>query len=232
MELTRKPLVVIDGFIGASISSVDPADIASIDVLKDGSAAAIYGTRGSSGVILITTKTGRVGRAKVDYNGSVSFDNVDRTMDFMTASQYKSQAGAIDLGSDTDWLDEVTQTGVSQVHNVSLAGGTQNTQYRASVNFRDVQGMAIKTGFRQLNGRLNLSQTALNGRAKFILNLATTSKESEFGYKEAFRNAILSNPTLPVKFDGTQGLTDIGGYAERDVFDYWNPVSIAETKPE
>ena len=224
----QEPLVVIDGFIGASISSVDPADIASIDVLKDGSAAAIYGTRGSSGVILITTKTGKVGRARVEYNGSVSFDNIDRTMNFMTAAEYKAVNGAIDLGSDTDWLDEVTQTGVSQVHNLSLAGGTQGTQYRASVNFRDVQGMAINTGFQQINGRLNLTQTALNGRAKFILNLATTTKKAEFGFKDAFRYAILSNPTLPVKFDGTAGLTDIGGYAERDVFDYWNPVSIAE----
>lgn len=224
----QEPLVVVDGFIGASISSVDPADIASIDVLKDGSAAAIYGTRGSSGVILITTKTGKVGRTKVDYNGSVSFDNVDRTMNFMTASEYKAVSGAIDLGSDTEWLDQVTQTGVSQVHNLSMSGGSKGTQYRASVNFRDVQGMAINTGFQQINGRLNLSQTALNGNAKFILNLATTTKDAEFGFKEAFRNAILSNPTLPVKYDGTAGLTDIGGYAERDVFDYWNPVSIAE----
>lgn len=224
----QEPLVVIDGFIGASISSVDPADIASIDVLKDGSAAAIYGTRGSSGVILITTKNGKKGRTSVNYNGSFSFDSVDRTMDFMTADQYKSVPGAIDLGSDTDWLNEVTQTGISHVHNLSLDGGTQGTQYRASVNYRDVQGMAIKTGFKQINGRLNLSQTALNGKAKFILNLATTTKNSKYGFKEAFRNAVLSNPTLPVKFDGTAGLTDIGGYAERDVFDYWNPASIAE----
>jgi len=223
----QSPLVVIDGMIGASLDAVDPADIASIDVLKDGSAAAIYGTRGSSGVILVTTKTGKAGRVKVDYNGSVSFDNVDRTMNFMSPSEYKSQPGAVDLGSEIDWLDEVTQTGVSQVHNLSLAGGTASTTYRASVNYRDVQGMAINTGFKQLNGRLNISQKALNDRATFTLNLAHTNKDAQYGYNEVFRNAILSNPTLPVLFDGTAGLTDIGGYAERDIFDYWNPVSIA-----
>ncbi len=224
----QEPLVVIDGFIGASLSSVDPADIASMDVLKDGSAAAIYGTRGSSGVILITTKSGKKGRTNIDYNGSVSFDNVDRTMNFMTPSEYRAVDGAIDLGSETDWLKQVTQTGVSQVHNLSLGGGSDKTQYRASVNYRDVQGMAINTGFKQINGRLNLTQSALNDKAKFILNLSTTTRNAKYGYNEAFRNAVLSNPTLPVYFDGTQGLTDIGGYAERDVFDYWNPVSIAE----
>jgi len=224
----QEPLVVIDGMIGASLSSVDPADIASIDVLKDGSAAAIYGTRGSSGVILVTTKTGRAGRSKVDYNGSISFDNIDRTMDFMTASEYKSQPLAIDLGSDTDWLDEVTQTGVSHVHNLSMSGGNEGTTYRASVNFRDIQGIQINTGFQQINARLNLSQKALNDRAKFILNLAHTNKDSQFGFKQVFRYAVLSNPTLPVLFDGTAGLSDIGGYSERDIFDYWNPVSILE----
>ena len=224
----QEPLVVIDGFIGASLSSVDPADIASMDVLKDGSAAAIYGTRGSSGVILITTKNGKKGRTNVDYNGSISFDNIDRAMNFMTPSEYLAVDGAVNLGSETDWLDEVTQTGISQVHNLSLGGGTDKTQYRASINYRDVDGMAINTGFNQINARLNLSQKALNDRATFTLNLSSTTKNADYGYNEVFRNAILSNPTLPVLYDGTQGLTNIGGYAERDVFDYWNPISIAK----
>lgn len=224
----QEPLVVIDGFIGASINSVDPADIASIDVLKDGSAAAIYGTRGSSGVILITTKSGKKGIANVNYNGSVSFDDVDRTMNFMTAAEYRGVDGAVDLGSSTEWLDQVTRTGISQVHNLSLDGGTDKTQYRASVNFRDIDGIAINTGFQQINARLNLTQSALNDRAKFTLNLATTTKDAQFGFNDAFRYAVLSNPTLPVLYDGTTGLTDIGGYAERDVFDYFNPVSIAK----
>ncbi len=226
----QEPLVVVDGIVGASLDQVDPNDIASIDVLKDGSAAAIYGTRGSSGVIIVTTKTGTEGSFSVDYNSSVSFDQIDRTMDFMTAAEYRGLSGAVDLGSTTDWLDEVTRTGTSQIHNLSVSGGSATTSYRASVNFRDVQGIELNTGFQRINGRLNLSQKALNDKATFTLNLAHTNKEAEFGpgTKDVFRYAVLSNPTLPVLFDGTAGLTDIGGYAERDIFDYWNPVSIAE----
>ncbi len=224
----QEPLIVIDGIVGGSLDQVDPADIASMDILKDGSAAAIYGTRGSSGVIIVTTKTGKAGRLRVDYNGSVSFDNIDRTMNFMNASEYRSQTGAVDLGSDVDWLDQVTQTGISQIHNLSMSGGTESTTYRASINFRDVMGMAINTGFQRINGRLNLTQKALNDKATFTVNLAHTNKDAQFGFKQAFRYAIASNPTLPVLFDGTAGLTDIGGYAERDIFDYWNPRSIAD----
>jgi iron complex outermembrane receptor protein len=225
----QEPLIVVDGLVGADLNSVDPADIASIDVLKDGSAAAIYGTRGSSGVILVTTKSGKKGSSKVEYNGSVSFDNVANRMSFMSPSEYKSQTGAVDLGSETDFVEEVTQTGVSSIHNLSMSGGTSGgTTYRASVNFRDVQGIAINTGFQQINGRLNLSQKALNDKATFTANLAYTTRESAYGFNDVFKYAILSNPTLPVLFDGTAGLTDVGGYAERDVFDYVNPVSIAE----
>jgi len=226
----QEPLVVVDGMVGGSLDQVDPADIASIDVLKDGSAAAIYGTRGSSGVILVTTKTGQAGIFRVDYNGSISFDNIDRTMDFMNAAEYKAQPGSIDLGSEVNWLDQVTQTGISQIHNLSMSGGSASTTYRASVNFRDVQGIELNTGFQRINGRLNLTQKALNDRATFTVNLAHTNKVAEFGpgNKAVFRNAVLANPTSPVLFDGTAGLTDVGGYAERDISGYLNPRSITD----
>ncbi|MDH5608101.1 MAG: SusC/RagA family TonB-linked outer membrane protein [Cyclobacteriaceae bacterium] len=223
-----EPLIIIDGVIGGSLSTVDPNDIASIDVLKDGSASAIYGTRGSSGVILVTTKSGKAGKSVVDYNGTVSFDNVARTMKFMTADEYRQVPGMVDLGSDTDWLEQVTQTGVSQIHNISMSGGSGSTTYRASVNVRDVGGIQINTGFSQLNARFNLTQKAMNDRATFSMNLATTTKDASYGFTDVFRYAVLSNPTLPVMFDPTvAGLSDVGGYAERDIFDYWNPVSIA-----
>jgi iron complex outermembrane receptor protein len=134
----QEPLVVVDGMVGTSLDSVDPADIASIDVLKDGSAAAIYGTRGSSGVIIVTTKSGEAGTFRVDYHGSASFDHIGRTINFMNAGEYKAQPGAIDLGSETDWLDQVTQTDISHIHNLSLSGGTSSSIYRASVNFREL----------------------------------------------------------------------------------------------
>ncbi len=228
-----EPLVVIDGIIGGTLSSVDPNDIASIDVLKDGSAAAIYGSRGGSGVILITTKTGKAGRFQVEYNGSAAVEDIGRTIKIMTADEYRNVSGAKDFGSNTDWLDEVTQLGSYQVHNLSLAGGQGGTSFRASFNVRDAKGIAINSGFNQLNGRFNLTQKALKDKATFTVNLSTTRKEAEYGFLESLRYAIISNPTMPV-YDpalstaSETGGGEYGGYAERGIFDYFNPVSIAE----
>ena len=228
-----EPLVVIDGVIGGSLGTIDPNDIASMDVLKDGSAAAIYGTRGSAGVILITTKSGKAGRTQVDYNASIAFDQVANTIEFFDAGEYRNQVvnaglGGTDFGSNPDWIDEVTSIGVSHVHNLSMSGGAQGTSYRASVNLRDVEGIGIKSGFTQINARLNLTQKALNDNFTFQTNLSLTTKDSDFGFDESFRYAIVANPTLPVRFDGSTGTTDGGGYAERPIFDFFNPVAISE----
>lgn len=226
-----EPLVVIDGVIGGSLATVDPNDIESIDVLKDASAAAIYGTRGSSGVILITTKSGKAGKVTVDYNGSIAAESVARTMPFMSADEYRQVPGAVDLGSETDWLDEVTRTGVSNIHNLSLGGGSQGTTYRASVNVRDVTGIGLNSGFTQINGRLNLTQKAINDKATFNLNLSSTTKEAEYGDPASFRYAVIANPTMPIYDNTTTSQTpgaQYGGYAEFDAFDVFNPVSIAE----
>jgi TonB-dependent SusC/RagA subfamily outer membrane receptor len=120
------PLVVINGVIGGNLDLVDPADIASIDVIKDGAAAAIYGTRGSSGVILVTTKKGNAGNTRVDYNVSSSVDQIARQPYVMTAAEYRNLPGATDLGTTTDWIDLVTRDGVSQVHNLAVSGGSSH----------------------------------------------------------------------------------------------------------
>ena len=130
----------------------------------------------------------------------------------------------------------MTESGVSQIHNLSLSGGTGSTSYRASVNLRDVNGIQANNGFQRIITRLNLNQRALNDKASFTLNIGHTTTESQFGAGKnffgdedvVFRYAVVSNPTLPVLFDGTPGLTDIGGYAERDIFDSFNPKSIAD----
>jgi iron complex outermembrane receptor protein len=228
-----EPLVVIDGVIGGSLSTVDPNDIHSIDVLKDASAAAIYGSRGGSGVILVTTKTGKSGRVVVEYNGSAALETVGNTIDVMNAEEYRQLQGARDLGSSTDWFDEVTETGYYQVHNLSLAGGSGGTAYRASFNYRQANGIAINSGFDQLNGRFNLTQKTLNDKATITFNLSTTRKEAEYGFLESLRYAIISNPTMPVYDDrpstaSETGGGEFGGYAERGIFDYFNPVGIAE----
>ncbi len=226
-----EPLIVIDGVIGGSLSSVDPNDIASIDVLKDGSASAIYGTRGGSGVILITTKKGAAGKMRIDYNGSVASESIENQPQFANAAEYRQFPGAVDLGASTDWVDEVTEIGVSTVHNLSLSGGTPATTYRGSINFRDVGGIANNTGFQQFNTRLSLTQKALNDKATITLDFSNTNRESNFGFTESLRYAVIANPTMPV-FDNTTTSPTAGanfaGFAERNIFDFFNPVSIAE----
>ena len=252
-----EPLVVIDGVIGGSLNTVDPSDIASIDVLKDGSAAAIYGTRASAGVILITTKKGKSGKTKIEYNTTLTTEMIAETLPVADRATYlaerekairnfaaedatpediQSQIDALDASpdgqmTDTDWVDEVTDNSFSQVHNLSLSGGLGGTTYRASFNFRDVNGVGIGTGFDQLNGRLNLTQKALDDRLTVGLNVSATKRESDFGFEEAFRYATVYNPTAPVFFgpNSTSSLVDkYGGYYQSENFDNFNPVAILE----
>lgn len=222
-----EPLIVIDGVIGASLSTVDPNDIESMDVLKDGSAAAIYGTRGSAGVILVTTKSGKKGKAVVEYSGTAATESVARTIPIMNADEYRALPGSNDLGSNTDWFDAVTKTGVSFVNNLSISGGNEGTSYRMSLNSRNVEGVGINSGFDQLNARLNLTQRALKDKALFSINISNTTADRQFGNDNSFRYAIISNPTLPI-YDPNPQSPNFGGYAERDIFDWFNPVSIAE----
>jgi TonB-linked SusC/RagA family outer membrane protein len=230
-----QPLIIIDGAIGASLANVDPLDIESIDVLKDGSAAAIYGTRASSGVIIITTKRGREGVTTVDYNGFVSFDGQDRTISVMTPQEYLA-IGGTNFGTQTNWIDEITRTGISQSHNLSLSGGARNTSYRVALNYRNVNGIALNNGFNRLNGRLNLSQSALNNRLKLNGNLTITTSNHEFGFNQAFRYATIYNPTAPIRVTEQNNPTQVpvsffdqyGGYFQQDLFDFLNPVAILE----
>ena len=219
------PLVVINGVIGGNLDLVDPADIASIDVIKDGAAAAIYGTRGSSGVILVTTKKGNAGNTRVDYNVSSSVDQIARQPYVMTAAEYRNLPGATDLGTTTDWIDLVTRDGVSQVHNLAVSGGSSQTTYRVSMNYREQEGILLNTGFNNLNANVNLSQKAMNGKARFDFNVSYSNKDAKYGFgNEGFRYALLSNPTMPV-YDPN---SIYGGYTERTIFDYYNPLSIVE----
>ena len=227
-----EPLVVIDGVLGQSLSNVDPSDIENITVLKDGSAAAIYGTRGSSGVILVTTKSGKNGQPfNVSYNGQFSTSSIAKQIELMGRDEFLATGGA-DLGSSTDWRDEVTRTAVSKVHNIAAVGGTDNANYRVSVNFRDTEGILINSGFDQFNARTKLSGKMLNDKLKIDFNSSLTQRDSKFGFNEALRYAVVYNPTAPVfgvdapfAFNSDQ----FGGYFETlGLFDSFNPVAIAE----
>lgn len=226
------PLIVVDGIPGVSIALIDPNDIETFDILKDGSAAAIYGTRASAGVVLITTKKGSAGRTVVDYNAFVAVDQVARRYKVLSSTDFIATGGTDftpadgPTGTDTDWFEAITQTGVSQVHNLSLSGGVGNGGYRASFNFRDVDGILRNTGFRRYNGSLNFYQKAMNNRLNINGNLAITTADGELGFPEAFRYAVVQNPTSAIL--STDPANVNGGYVENASFDFFNPVAIIE----
>ncbi|MBG9376053.1 SusC/RagA family TonB-linked outer membrane protein [Panacibacter sp. DH6] len=221
------PLVVVDGQIGIDINTVDPNDIQSIDVLKDAASAAIYGTRGSAGVIIITTKRGARGAASIAYNGTLSSETPAKFTDHMSADEYVA-AGGSDLGSKTDWNKEITRTAISHTHNLSISGGNNGTSYTASVNYRNNQGVAITTGFSQFNVHFGLTQRALKDKLALTLDANNTKRNSDFGWSDAFKYATIFNPTAPVKSaDPAYDLTG-GGYFEQNFVDYSNPVAVLE----
>lgn len=215
------PLIIIDGVLGGSLQSLDPNEIESMDVLKDGSAAAIYGTRGSSGVIIITTKKGKKGVSGVDYDAYVSFEELAKTVEIASPERFLEEGGS-NLGTKTDWVDKVTQTGVSQAHNLAFYGSSGSSNYRLSVNYRDVEGIARKSGFNQINTRLNINHAALNNRLMLSSTLAVTLRKAQFIPYETMRFALIANPTAPiyVNNDPTQG------YLEPSTPEFHNPVAI------
>ena len=221
------PLIVVDGQIGADINTIDPNDIQSMDVLKDAASAAIYGTRGSSGVIIITTKKG--GRTPVvSYNGSITSEKPTKFMPHMSAEEFKA-AGGKDLGANTDWNEEITRNAISHIHNLSLSGGTgTGTNYIASLNYRNSEGVAIKTGFNQVNAHFGLNQRALKDKLFFTIDVTTTRRESDFGFDRAFQYATIFNPTAPIRTtDPTLNLTG-SGYVEQNFVEYANPLAVLE----
>ena len=146
------PLVLIDGIPG-ELGTVAPEDVESVDVLKDGSAAAIYGTRGTNGVILITTKQAKgVDINQVEYNGYVSTSLIAKKLDMLNADEFRTLYPDQDHGADTDWIDEISRTPVSHVHNLSLMGGNSKTNYIANLNYASRQGIMKKSDFESFQG--------------------------------------------------------------------------------
>ena len=153
-----EPYYVIDGIPGVDLSMVAPDDIETIDVLRDASATAIYGSKAANGVIIITTKSGKEGRTNVSYNAYVAFDKVAKTLDMASADQLRNMANAhgvagFNAGGNVDWQDEVLRTGFSHNHNVAINGGNQMTKYMASINYTDREGVIRGTNMNRLNAR-------------------------------------------------------------------------------
>ncbi len=229
---SSSPLILIDG-IPADFNSVAAEDIESINILKDGSAAAIYGTQGANGVIIITTKhaTGEM-KNSVSYAGYVSTQTIAKRPDMMNASQMREKIAEgyafTDDGSNTNWLDEITRTPISHVHNISFVGGDQNTNYTFNVNYRGLQGYFLHSDNEKLNIKGDISQTLFDGLVK--VDLGTIVRHQNYtctadGYSfdtYNYRQALIYNPTTPVKDEDGEWSQQTG------VSYYENPVSNLE----
>jgi iron complex outermembrane receptor protein len=220
------PLIVIDGVPDASLNSVAPQDIESISVLKDASAAAIYGARSANGVILITTKKGQAGQTSIAYDGYFAVENIGNSLNMLSASEWRQWVkesnitNALDYGGDTDWANEIYRTGYSQNHNLSLMGGTANSSYRASVNFLDQKGIAETNDLQRINANISFDQRGLDGKLRVLLNANATLEDwNAVPTANVFAYALNLNPTIPV-YDENGKFKEVSG------FEYYNPVAM------
>lgn len=196
------PLFVIDGIPGGNPDLLQQDDIESIDVLKDGSGAAIYGTSANAGVILITTKKGKAGPPVFTYNSYFRKEFVYNRPDFLTADEFRQkitdgELDATDFGHSTDFFDElINQNNFSHNHNLALSGGTDKTNYRASINYRNLQGIALENGREEYTVRLNVNQKGLQDRLSMQLNLATNNNNANLLGGGGWESEATKNPTL------------------------------------
>ena len=237
------PYYVVDGIPGVDISMVAPDDIESIDVLRDATATAIYGSKAANGVIIITTKSGgKTERTNVSYNGYVAFDIISKKLDIASATDirnYVSKNGidyAYDRGANTDWQKEVLRTGISHNHNVSINGGSAKTKYMASINFQDRQGVIDGSHMNRLNVRSLLSSKVLKDRLELSVGLnAMYAKHNNQSMGKGGNGSgregqsVLDamnyfNPTIPIK-------NADGSWSTGDGSANYNPLSIINEDP-
>lgn len=228
---STNPLILIDGVPG-DFNTVAPEDIESIDVLKDGSAAAIYGSRGTNGVVLITTKKSKGNNInEVQYSGYLSLSTIAKKPDFCDADDYRQQIkdglrdAAWDLGDNTNWIDSITRTGLSHVHNISFKGGNAQTNYIFNVNYRNLQGIFKRSDKEEFQGRAEVNHSMFDDKLRFNFQLlgnqtgyTATSDGGSFN-TYSWRQALIHNPTEPIKN------ADGSWHENTGIFNYDNPVS-------
>lgn len=219
---TNAPLYIIDGFQG-DIETVNPNDISSMEILKDGAAAAIYGSRAANGVILVTTKNGKKGEMKVDFSSYFTFSNIAKNLDMLNADEYiqvhkqmYTNAGEAlpayvtkPKNADTNWMNTMSRSGLSQNYTMSVRGGSENAQYSISYNHEDSKGVFLGNEFKQDNARMKvrMSKSIFDFDANMSLRL-TDQKDPQYGLKEIY----MISPLVPV-YDANQkggfGLTNV-----------------------
>lgn len=226
----NEPFYVIDGVPGASLELVAPTDIVSIDVLKDASSTAIYGSRAANGVIMITTRRAKQGQTTLSYNPYVAFETVAKKIDMLSGDElrdYLSKNGQTllsqynDPGANTNWQDEVMRTGVSHNHNLAINGSQGNTLFGASINYFDNQGIIKGTSLKRVTARGNLESKFFNDRLKLGVSLTnSTTKHVDVDQGALFGNMLTYMPTVNVRRPDGSFTEDFarGGYL--------NPVGI------
>ncbi len=225
------PLIIIDGVAGADLKSISPEEIESFDVLKDGAAAAIYGTRGSNGVIIITTKRARAGLSKVEYSGQLSLQVAPRGVQNLSASEFRQ---AIELyqpdkainiyGDNVDWFSEITRAvPVSHKHNIAITGGTENFSHRTTIFVDNAQGLLNDNVSNKYLLRTNVAQKVIGGLLTLDYNLSYGMRDYKPANYDLFYQAFIRNPTSPI-FDPSNVYS--GGYTRMEGIEYYNPVAM------
>lgn len=230
-----EPYYVIDGVPGASLTLVAPDDIASIDVLRDASATAIYGSKAANGVIIVTTKRGKAGQTSISYNGYLAIDRVAKHYKMMNAAQYRSYVNdngfsmepTDDLGANTDWERAVERTGISNNHNIAILGGADKTQYSISLNTIKNNGVIKGTDMGRQIARAFVQTKALNDRltASFNINASITKQNDVLALDQGlsvYDAMYYYLPVSPIKN------TDGSWFEKSDRSQYANPVSLIE----
>ncbi|MFZ4464519.1 MAG: SusC/RagA family TonB-linked outer membrane protein [Bacteroidales bacterium] len=233
---STSPLYVVDGIPGVDATTIAPEDIESFSVLKDASSAAIYGSRGANGVIIITTKRGKDsnGKAQVDFNAYMSTDFVANRLDMLDADQLKqwwsdNNIYIDDRGANTDWQEEIFRSGTSQNYDLSVSGGDKNSSFRTSLSHQNFSGVIIGTEKKRTIGRINIDQKAFEDKLTISAGISGTFENNDYidyngnGPNDVLYQAYQRLPTDPV-YDSA------GNYFETErQFQYFNPISIVNT---
>lgn len=213
-----QPLYVLDGFLldntSTGISSnpltfLNPNDIESIDVLKDASATALYGSRASNGVIVITTKKGKSGNSQVNVSASTAWSKMSNQIDVFSADEFRRQVVAVggaleDFNGNTNWQDELTQVGLSQDYSISMSGAnSEKFSYFASLGYQDQEGILKNSNLSRYSGKLNMNQKAFEGRLIVDYNLtASYTKNLRPSIGSTISDMLYLNPTIPAYTNG------------------------------
>lgn len=225
LQNDQGPFIVIDGVPGGDLQTVAPQDIESISVLKDASSAAIYGSRSAGGVILITTKRGSAVKPRVSYDGYFAVSSIANKPDLLTADEWREYARETGkdtsvydkYGANTDWFDEITRSGTSQNHSLSLSGGGSGNNYRASFNYQKREGVMRDNDMDRYNFRFQLQQRAINDRLRIGLTGSATMRDFNRPNRYNFVLAYNMLPVYPV-------MLDEGEWFDTREYDQGNPV--------